>query len=79
MNEENSSYPPQASTHDSDGKNEPDELHVGRNLPKYPTNPLRKDNHTKCLTDVTEDEQKTRLGYDSNEDADKLNDIDDEI
>ena len=77
MDEENGSSPPQASTHDSEGNNEPDDLHVDRNLPKYLTEPLQKDDHTECLTDVAEDEQETRLGYDSNEDADELNDIDD--
>ena len=79
MDEENGSSPPQASTHDSEGNNEPDDLHVDRNLPKYLTDPLRKDDHTECLTDVAEDEQETGLGDDSNEDANKLNAIDDEI
>ena len=79
MDEENSSSLLQASTLDSDGKNEPGKLHIDRNLPKYLTNPLQKDNHTECLTDITEDEQETRLGYDSNEDVGKLNDIDDEM
>ena len=80
MDEENGSSPPQVSTHDSEGNNEPGELHVDRNLPKYLTDPLvRKDDHTKCLTDVAEDEQETGLGDDSNEDANKLNAIDDEI
>ena len=62
MDEENGSLPPQASTHNSEGRNEPDTLHVDRNLPKYLTETLRKDDHTKYLADLVEDNEETGLG-----------------
>ncbi len=67
------------SIHDSEGNNEPDKLHVERNIPKYLTESQCKDDHTECLTNLAEDKNETGLGYDSNEDANKLNHIDDEM
>ena len=79
MDEENGNPLPQPTTPDSEGHNKSDILHVERSLPKNLTDPLRKDNHTECLFDANEDDKETGLGYDSNEDADELNDIDDEM
>ena len=66
-------------TADSEANKEPDNLHVATHLPNYLINPSKKGEATDFLSDVSEDGRETGLGYDSDDNADEIMDIDDEM
>ena len=55
-------------------------MHALESLPSYLINPSKKDDVADgFMGDVSEEVRETGVGYDSNEDANEVQDIDDEI
>jgi len=79
MSNEDSDPPTQPTTADSEANNEPENVHVVTHLPNYLINPSKKGDVTDFLSDVSEDGRETGIGYDSDDNADKIMDIDVEM
>ena len=80
MEDQNGNAPSQSTTIDSEAHEEPTNLHALESLPNYLINPSKKDDVTDdFMGDVSEENRETGAGYDSNEDANEVQDIDDEM
>ena len=78
MSNEDGVPPTQETTGDSEANTQPDNIYVFTDLPNYLINPSKKGEVTDFLSDVSEDNRETGLGYDSEDVADEVGDIDDE-
>ena len=80
MEDQNGKAPSQSTTIDSEAHAEPTNLHALEHLPNYLINPSKKDEDAgDFLSDVSEDNRETGLGYDSDENADELKEMDNEM
>ena len=80
MEDQNGKAPLQSTTIDSEAYEEPTNLHALESLPNYLINPSKKDDVADgFMGDVSEEDQETGAGYDINEDANEVQDIDDEM
>ena len=80
MDNQNGNSPSQPTTIDSEGNEEPIDLHALGHLPNYLINPSKKDDDADdFMCDVSEDDRENGDGYDSDENAEEVNDFDDEM
>ena len=79
MSSEDGDPPRQPTTADSEANDEPENVHVVTHLPNYLINPSKKGDTTNFLSNVSEDCRETGLGYDSNNSANEIMDIDKEM
>ena len=78
MSNEDGIPPTQETTGDSEANRQPDNEYIFANLPNYLINPSKKGDDADFLSNVSEDSRETGLGYDSDDHADEVEDIDDE-
>ena len=80
MDNQNGNSPLQPTTIDSEDNEEPHDLHALGNLPNYLINPSKKDDEAdNFMGDVSEDDRENGAGYDSDANAEEVNDFDDEM
>ena len=78
MSNEDGVPPTKETTGDSEANTQPDNIYVFTDLPNYLINPSKKGELTDFLSDVSEDNRETGFGYDSEDVADEVGEIDDE-
>ena len=64
---------------DSEADNNDEQFLINTSLPNYLIKPHKKGDSSDFIVDVQEDDVETGAGYDSDGNADELNDIDDEM